>query len=748
MCIRDRVKTVSIGNSGSGYRILPGPVGMGTTSITGVGIATVVNVAVATSTTGVPVLYNIGTAAVHNGRIVSIAVTNTGSIPGIGTNNPILAGTNVGYGASTFTAIIDKPLPYQDIPLWYDHAATPGVGGSQARANITVGVATTGGSVIDFEITNTGFGYGESQVLTVPTFATAPGESYAVPVEQVPFRPFQLTLQKVHHDEFNMWTMGELQALDDFSSLFNGSRKAFPLTVGGESFAIQARTGSNIVVQNTIIITINDVLQVPGEGYEFNGGGTITFTEAPNPDDVMRIFFYRGTGGEDVKDRDIVETVKVGDDLQIGFDPAYNTRTFVEFPRTVGEIKSSDTVVTNQYFGRGLGDDATETRPVKWYRQIEDKFIDGRIVRKDRPLYEPSLFPTAYLTQSVGIGSTVIFIDSCKPFFNPENENPIDRSFQKDIQIVNASAQYEFLAGAAATATVSAAGTIRSVVISEGGDGYTTAPLVTIQQPISIGGTGFAGIGSTTIAKATATISNGTVTAITVGVQSGIGYTDAAPPTVLIAPPTYVREENTVDLFEGDFGVVTKVGIVTNISDANNAGIGIGTGIVFDLYIPKGSPLRDENINSPDAVTRSGLQTGYYFTVSNSNIGSGVTAVSMTGSIGYVGVGTTALDNIYEVAHHVGITTIGIGTDQAELATRVFCRVLNWNGLQNTVGYSTVGQGHSTRYLGDFSWGRLQLNDRQIAQAYTANINDGVTGIKTGPQVKRKIALKSQNYVV
>ena len=140
----------------------------------------------------------------------------------------------------------------------------------------------------------------------------------------------------------------------------------------------------------------------------------------------MRIFFYRGTGGEDVKDRDIVETVKVGDDLQIGFDPAYNTRTFVEFPRTVGEIKSSDTVVTNQYFGRGIGDDATETRPVKWYRQIEDKFIDGRIVRKDRPLYEPSLFPTAYLTQSVGIGSTVIFIDSCKPFFNPENENAID----------------------------------------------------------------------------------------------------------------------------------------------------------------------------------------------------------------------------------------------------------------------------------------------------------------------------------
>ena len=736
------VTSVSIGNSGSGYRVNPGYAGLSSTSsIGGVGIATEIRVGVAfTTSTGTPNIQFIGTAAVTNGRVVSIAITQTDPVPGF-----------TGVGSTIFEAIIDAPLPYQDIPLWYDHAATPGVGGSQARANITVGVATTGGSVIDFEITNTGFGYGESQVLTVPTFATAPGESYAVPVEQVPFRPFQLTLQKVHHDEFNMWTMGELQALDDFSNLFNGSRKAFPLTVGGEAFAIQARTGSNIVVQNTIIITINDVLQVPGEGYTFNGGGTITFTEAPNPDDVMRIFFYRGTGGEDVKDRDIVETVKVGDDLQIRFDPAYNTKTFVEFPRAVHELKSSDTVVTNQYYGRGIGDSDTETRPVKWYRQLNDRFIDGKIVRKDRPLYEPSLFPTAYLIQSVGVGQTEVFIDSCKPFFNPENENPSDRNFQKDIQIVNASAQYEFLAGAAATAIVSIANTISFFSITSGGDGYTSVPEVRIQQPISIGGTPFVGIGTTATAIATATIANGSISSITVGINSGIvgtGYTSAAPPVVLIAPPTYVREENTVDLYEGDFGVVTKVGIVTNISDANNAGIGIGTGIVFDLYIPKGSPLRDENINSPDAVTRSGLQTGYYFTVSNSNIGSGVTAVSMTGSIGYVGVGTTALDNIYEVAHHVGITTIGIGTDQSELATRVFCRVLNWNGLQNTVGYSTVGQGHSTRYLGDFSWGRLQLNDRQIAQAYTANINDGVTGIKTGPQVKRKIALKSQNYVV
>ena len=104
--------------------------------------------AVATSTTGVPVLYNIGTAAVHNGRIVSIAVTNTNPIPGIGTQNP----SSVGTGQSTFIAIIDAPLPYQDIPLWYDNASTPGVGGSQARANSYSSGGNNRCRVIDFEI--------------------------------------------------------------------------------------------------------------------------------------------------------------------------------------------------------------------------------------------------------------------------------------------------------------------------------------------------------------------------------------------------------------------------------------------------------------------------------------------------------------------------------------------------------------------------------------------------------------------
>ena len=74
--------------------------------------------------------------------------------------------------------------------------------------------------------------------------------------------------------------------------------------------------------------------------------------------------------------------------------------------------------------------------------------------------------------------------------------------------------------------------------------------------------------------------------------------------------------------------------------------------------------------------------------------------------------------------------------------------MLSWNGLQNTVGYSTLNQGISTAFIGDYSWGRLQSEGRMISTSYYVNTNDGVTGIKTGPQIKRRAALKFVNYVV
>ena len=136
--------------------------------------------------------------------------------------------------------------------------------------------------------------------------------------------------------------------------------------------------------------------------------------------------------------------------------------------------------------------------------------------------------------------------------------------------------------------------------------------------------------------------------------------------------------------------------------------------------------------------------------INSSNVGNGVTSLDAAGS--YVGLGTTAVDNIYQVVHHVGVSTGAIGLGVTEIQ-RITVSVLSWNGLDKasggTVGMSgTTITGISSDFIGEYSWGKIQFSDRMKSQAYTVTTSNGVAGIKTGPQIKRKFALKSTNYVV
>ena len=90
--------------------------------------------------------------------------------------------------------------------------------------------------------------------------------------------------------------------------------------------------------------------------------------------------------------------------------------------------------------------------------------------------------------------------------------------------------------------------------------------------------------------------------------------------------------------------------------------------------------------------------------------------------------------------------TIGLGVTEVQ---RITVSVLSWNGLDSTVGASgTTTIGISSDFIGEYSWGKIQFSDRMKSQAYTVTTSNGVAGIKTGPQIKRKFALKSTNYVV
>ena len=718
--IAGSISSISIGNSGSGYRPYQ-----------------VVRVGVATSSLETTNIQYIGTATVNNGNIVSIAVTNSGF--GYTSTNPPYV-------------VIDSPLSYSNIPLVYSNSSVSGVG-TQATIDIVVG---QGSSVIDFEIKNFGYGYGQGEILTVP-FGGLTGIPTTSDFNES--NEFQISVQKTISDKFTGWSIGELQVLDNLDSSFDGETKSFPLRLAGNLVSIRASKGSPIDVQATLLIFVNDVLQVPGEGYVFGGGTIISFTEAPKPGDKSKILFYRGSGSVDVVDRDILETVKPGDNLTIGYDPSLGQPiTYQEDARTINNIKSVNVVGTNPYFGPGSGTDPSIIRPVTWTRQTEDKIIDGKEVGKDRDLYESLVYPTSYVIQSVGVGNTIIYVDTLRTLFDAYNENDINLSFQKYITLIS----QENLVSAAATAIVSSTGTISSIRISNGGSGYTTSPSVTIGTPI--------GFGTTQRATASSTISiGGTVSLVSIN-SSGVGYTRTSPPPVLIESPLAKTETNPVTSYSGDYGVIVGLGVTT---------ISFGTRVIFDLFITKNSEFRDASLVD-STITVSGISTGDYFVVNDTHIGLANTSiVSRRSDNTVVSIGTNYLDNIYQVEDFdiiqkevigIGTTTVsriqarvsglgtiglsGIGFTNVAISSVTFdsstitfdSTLYTFDTSGSMTGLSYDGTILDSNYFGKYSWGKIVLSGRAEANEFESYNLNGISGITTSSRVIRVSPLKYKNY--
>ena len=238
------------------------------------------------------------------------------------------------------------------------------------------------------------------------------------------------------------------------------------------------------------------------------------------------------------------------------------------------------------------------------------------------------------------------------------------------------------ITGAAGTAVVSGLGTISSVVISDGGIGYSTAT-------VSFGYTSSSrAFGSVTISA------GGTVTGVAI-TDPGVGYTNTNPPTVLFSPPAYTEEEVSVNNYYGENGIIVGFG---------STSVGIGTTqLIFDVHIPYDSFLRNSNI-AGTAVTITSIQQYDYFIVRRSNVGlasTSVTSFDESGAI--VGVGTSFADNVYQVASIEGLTTSVSG-----ITTNVKRLFVNVDGFADGFsGITTSGDG-----LGQFSWGKIEVVDR------------------------------------
>jgi hypothetical protein len=96
--------------------------------------------------------------------------------------------------------------------------------------------------------------------------------------------------------------------------------------------------------------------------------------------------------------------------------------------------------------------------------------------------------------------------------------------------------------------------------------------------------------------------------------------------------------------------------------------------------------------------------------VYNSNVGSGVTSLRRDGSV--VGVGTSFLDNVYEVSTVSIAQTNAVGVGLTYVA-KVTVSVKNYNGL--------VGIGYSN-FFGEYSWGRISVPNRTDAKEFNFTV--------------------------
>ena len=598
--------------------------------------------------------------------------------------------------------VFDNPVSYSGIGLTYA-SGSAGIG-SAATVDIVVG---QGSSVIDFEIRNTGYGYGNGETLTVAIGGTTgiPTTSSFSSANQ-----FEIEIEDVISDEFTGWSLGVIETLDDVTDYIDGTRIDFPLLRSGVPVSINKSKGSKIELDQLLIILVNGILQVPGVSYEFNGGSQITFTEALKVGDTLTINFYKGSGDElDVIEREVIETIKYGDEVTLNYNPDLGQKPYQqENARTISTVTNVDRANTLPYFGPGNTRDTTFERPITWCRQTEDKIINGQEVGKDREIYEPVINPVANIIAPLGVGSTIVYVDRIRPLFDLNNENA-DSNFRetlrKEVTLVNP----EVTVGASATAVVSTAGTITSISITSGGVGYSTTPNVSI-------GTG------TTTATATATISGGVVTGVTI-TNEGSGYTQSNPPLVLIGPPAKQTETNDVPPtgYSGDSGVVVGFG-TTVIGGANQ--------VIFDLHIPYDSAMRDTTLVG-SAVTLSGMSTGDYFIVRNSNVGSATTSLGTDNST-VVGVGNSFADSVYVVKSTELHTRSVVGVNTTIL--RVFSNVTS---LPSGISGITTAP-----FFGEYSWGKITLQARTKDISYPAHTlsgigTNGLTGISTSSKVYR-----------
>lgn len=368
----------------------------------------------------------------------------------------------------TVNVNIGIPSNYFSVPLVYADGHSGN--GEGAKADITVG---NSGDIISFLMSDPGEFYRVQDVLTPSTSSNGLVTTTSGTVTE-----FLVEVEDIMTDKFSGFYPGQFIQFDNVERFFNGSKKKFTLTVtqSGETeiLSLKVDPTSDMDLAQNIFVYINDILQAPNQSYDFDGS-RIVFTEAPVPNSKCTILYYRGSD-LDVEQVDPPRTIKEGDGVQIG-DNILDPKDRPQFERIVKKIISSNSLDTFTYDSIGINTDPTAERPLNWMKQTEDKIINGVLYSKARPDLKSRVEPTAKLIKTLTPGDREVYVDNAYPIFVDVDE------LSEDINNVKVVDTGEVRA-AISSAFVSAASTISSISIVDGGIGFyrNSNPVVAISS--------------------------------------------------------------------------------------------------------------------------------------------------------------------------------------------------------------------------------------------------------------------------
>ena len=653
---------------GSGYR---NPVSVAVTDLSGNGASADIS------------------AVAGDGGVLSFTINNNGT----GYTKPQIQVSSPSYSNLPITGVSRRGIGNTT-----DTGTGASISVNVGSSNTSVGIGSTLFTIKEFVLENPGYNFKLGDVFKPVGLVTAVGVTTMT--------DFELTVLDVFTDQYSSWNFGQFDFIDSIKDLQDGSRTRFPLIYNANLLSFEKEENSLLDLKSLLLIFINGVVQDPGEAYTFDGGTSFEFAQAPDPSDIIDIFFYKGTEGVDAVQvaagSSVAPTIKVGDSVQVIKNSGITT---TQKSRVIYGINASDEVETNLY--NGIGIDERNFKPFHWTKQKIDKKINGEFIFKSRDSLESLVYPTAKIISDVGIGDTILYLDNAS-FFN----------YEEDFGTINVGAvgglivESTDLVAAGLTAIVSAAGTIQSLDITNAGNGYVgSAVTISIAAPatnnyyaITTSTTPPTGL---TTATASATISNGRLNTITI-TNPGFGYTQTKPPQVIAPSPTLNKEDvdliTTVEGFDGDI-----IGIAVTDGVGGNP-LALKFTISADLGAGSGNP----------SATITDLKVGYPIYIFDTQVGHGVTSVFSDGAI--VSTGTTCVDNIYFVDEF----NAGVGIITCNIMSGV-----NTTGIDTSVGLGTA--------IGGFSWGRLTNLNR------SANpISIGVTGkthysgISSYPTIQRR----------